>query len=285
MNVLIVVNVSKDAAKGLALEIQSLLKDDGIDSECIERGAWSVIPQDRHFDIAFSLGGDGTVLYAARLCAGAGIPVFPIHLGTLGFLATLNPNNWGQAFRRWREGHADVSARMMLQAKVIRKGSEVFSSICLNDAVISSTGGAHLIGFSLEMEDVSFPYKADGLIISTPTGSTAYSVAAGGPVMEGETESIIINPICPFNFTNKTLIVPAEEKIRISMGQKRTRQAAITMDGQIVFAIQAGDEIHIEKAPHKALLAASGRKAFYNALQTKLFNINTDKTEKTEKKS
>lgn len=235
---------------------------------------WSCNPGD--YDIGFSLGGDGTVLYAARFAGPAAIPLIPVNLGTLGFIAAVPPGQWEETLTRWEAGSALVSRRIMLEVSVDRGNKTIFQSAFLNDAVISAAGIAKLIRLEVEAENsggehiVLGRFRADGLIVSTPTGSTGYSVAAGGPILDPEMEGVIINPICPFTLSNRPIVVPADDKVCTLVENEQRSSVLLTVDGQITEPLEPGDRIVICRAPYFIRLIASDRWAFYRALRTKL---------------
>jgi NAD+ kinase len=230
-------------------------------------------------DLAFCLGGDGTVLFAARAIAPLGAPIFPINIGTLGFIAVVHPEEWLEVFEGWRQGKVGVSRRLMLDITVDRGGTSAVAAHCLNDAVISALGIAKIIRLEVSStaagtaagETMSLGrYRSDGLIVATPTGSTAYSVAAGGPILDPEIEAFIINPICPFTLSNRPIVVPANEIIIVEVEAEQRSGVLLTVDGQQTFSLEPGDRIFIRKALYEAKIIASGRQGFYRALQTKL---------------
>jgi NAD+ kinase len=233
-------------------------------------------------DLAFCLGGDGTVLFAARIIAPLGVPIFPINIGTLGFIAVVPPDRWREVFEEWRLGRMGVSRRLMLDITVDRRGATPAAACCLNDAVISASGIAKLIRLEVSSsggapgsgpgdEPMSLGhYRSDGLIVATPTGSTAYSVAAGGPILDPEIDALIINPICPFTLSNRPIVVPSGETIFVDVEAEQRGDVLLTVDGQRSFPLEPGDRVFIRKAPREAKIVASGRRGFYRALQTKL---------------
>jgi NAD+ kinase len=229
------------------------------------------------YDIAFSLGGDGTVLYTARCMAPLKVPVFPVNLGNIGFIAAIHPETWKEVFEKWRtSGASMISPRLMLETRVERGSREVFRNNCLNDVVISSSGMAKLIRLDVSLGEGSVfthlgQYRADGLIAATPTGSTAYSAAAGGPILDPEVEAIILNPICPFTLSHRPLVLPARETVLIEVEEARRSGVLLTVDGQVTEPLESGDRIYISRASSPALLIASGRNAFYEALKNKFF--------------
>jgi NAD+ kinase len=252
--------------EGRNVEVQSVSSESGDDPEIEE-----------HYDLAFSLGGDGTVLYAARAMAPLGVPIIPVDLGTLGFIAEVPPESWALALDQWIKGTAGISRRLMLEVAVGRRGKTVKTAACLNDTVISSSGIAKLI--RLEVQSETCPqedllrlgqYRSDGLIVATPTGSTAYSMAAGGPILDPELEALIINPVCPFTLSHRPLVLPAREPVIVKIDEEQRSGVQLTVDGQITEALEPGDKILIRRAPWQARLVYSERKAFYRALSTKL---------------
>ncbi|MDR2515959.1 MAG: NAD(+)/NADH kinase [Spirochaetaceae bacterium] len=276
---LLFVNPHKPEAPGLAEAIRAALRERGIEAVLAgntggaEAGA---------ADIAFSLGGDGTVLYAARSVASRRIPVFPVNIGTVGFLAVVSPEEWLAVFESWCMGRTGVSRRLMLDIAVERDGTAIFHASSLNDAVLSAAGIAKLINLRVESVDKNtgpetgaiLPlgrYRSDGLIVATPTGSTAYSVAAGGPILDPEIEALIINPICPFSLSNRPIVVPAHETVIIDVEKEQRSAVMLTVDGQTSFSLIPGDRVLMRRSPFDALLVASARQGFYRSLAAKLF--------------
>jgi NAD+ kinase len=163
----------------------------------------------------------------------------------------------------------------MLEATVNRENRELFRLSCLNDIVISASGNAKMIRlqvFSHVRESVMRlgQYRSDGLIIATPTGSTAYSVAAGGPVMDPELETVIINPICPFTLSNRPIVLPSKETLIVEVEQEQRSGVLLSVDGQVTEPLEPGDRVYISPSSRHAILIASDRCAFYQALRRKL---------------
>ena len=231
---------------------------------------------DGSWDIAFSLGGDGTVLYAARMLANTATPILPVQLGTLGFLASVEMHEWVSVYQSWLAGTARLSRRCMFEVSVERAGRSVYGNICLNDAVVSSLGIAKLIRLGVRMEvapgelaDLGC-YRADGLVIATPTGSTAYSMAAGGPIVDPEMEARIISPICPFSLANRPLVLPSRKTLFVTVEKKQRSGVLLTVDGQDTFILEGGDTVTVGHFPHCAILVTAGGSAYYSALREKL---------------
>jgi NAD+ kinase len=286
------INLHKAEALALADTISAKLSEwdiEAVPCPCSDKTQAAAPPVQQPYDVAFSLGGDGTLLYAARTVAPFGTPIFPIHLGTLGFIAAVQPDEWATMFRQWLEGEICLSRRLMLDVRVERNKKIAAQGTCLNDAVISASGIAKVIslqvvagaGAASHPADAQRPmagngvirlgeYRSDGLIIATPTGSTAYSVAAGGPILDPEMEALIVNPICPFTLSNRPLVVPAWETIMVAVAPTQRGNVLLTLDGQIAEPLEAGDRIYVKKAPFQAALIATDRNVFYRALRTKL---------------
>jgi NAD+ kinase len=228
------------------------------------------------WDIAFSLGGDGTVLYTARTLAGTFTPILPVNLGTLGFIAGIHADEWREVFGQWLRGEARLSRRCMLELSVERRDAVMANNTFLNDAVISASGIAKLIKLDLcseivngEYTDLGF-YRSDGLIIATPTGSTAYSMAAGGPILDPEMEALIISPICPFTLSNRPLVLPSKPALLVTVAKEQRSGVLLTVDGQDTFDLEPEDRVVIRQAPRQTLLVSADRRAYYSALRTKL---------------
>jgi len=239
----------------------------------------STLP-DKKWDIAFSLGGDGTVLYSARCLAPLGIPILPVNLGTFGFIAEVKKENWLDVFLRWKNNEIVPSRRCMFEISVERDSKIIMKNICLNDAVISAAGIAKLIKldvhinsiFNTNEESVSLgSYQCDGLIISTPTGSTAYSMAAGGPILDPEMEALILNPICPFPLSNRPIVLPSRQLLAITLTKAQRSGALLTVDGQDTFNLEFADRILVKQTDYPAYLIFADKQGYYSALRNKLF--------------
>ncbi|MDR1899449.1 MAG: NAD(+)/NADH kinase [Treponema sp.] len=265
------INLHKGQAKTIAAGIREVLESRGTRTDFYTFEKKSLSFEGEGCDIAFSLGGDGTVLYAARSMADLGVPIVPVNLGTLGFIASVSPGEWEAVYDAWLAGTIVPSRRFMLEAAVERQGRRIFVDSCLNDVVISASGIAKLIRLQVKSDYVSLgEYRSDGLIIATPTGSTGYSAAAGGPILDPEIEAIIVNPICPFTLSNRPIVLPPDEAVTITVEREQRSGVLLTVDGQVTEALEPGDCICIRKASHYAELVASDRNAFYKALRSKL---------------
>jgi NAD+ kinase len=274
---LLFINLHKMNARVLAGEMIRELEKRNVETDSFTFEGKGDFAREGGYDIALSLGGDGTVLFTARAMAPRGVPILPVNLGTLGFIAAVHPGEWAVVFDRWLEGRSCISERLMLEVTVERRGKVLTRGVCLNEMVISASGIAKIIRLRVDSETVSpceymrlGQYRSDGLIVATPTGSTAYSVAAGGPILEPEMDAFIINPICPFTLSNRPLVVPARETVFVALEAEQRSGVLLTLDGQVTEPLEPEDRISIRRAPCTARLIASDRRAFYTALRTKL---------------
>ncbi len=241
------------------------------DLACAE-SAWA-----QRIDCAIVLGGDGTLLNTARSIAPAGVPLFGINLGQLGFLTEVEVRDTIPALERFVAGAYLIEERMMLQATV-RRGEHVTEEfIGLNDAVITKGAFARLIRLQTFVNDEYVEtYPADGLIVSTPTGSTAYSLSAGGPLVTPTLELMLVTPICPHTLYARPLVIDAANKVKVVVLSEQG-EIMLTIDGQHGYSLRPGDEVIIEKAPYFTKLLKLNRRSFYEILREKLKEgVNTD---------
>jgi NAD+ kinase len=271
-HVLIMANLEKTLAAETAEAIAASFSGRGIGSDLYSyMGDPDGPPKAEGADLVVSLGGDGTALYAARVAAPLGISILPVNLGHLGFIAEIGRADWPAAVDAWAKDKLPISERLMLSVEAWREGAKVASFWAMNDATVSAQGIAKLIGFGISMGNSSLVrYRADGVIVATPTGSTAYNLAAGGPVLHPEMEAMIVNPVCPFTLSNRPLVVPADEAVEITMEEGRRTGSMLTIDGQVTFTLRPGDKIRISGAPKKARIHVTKGFAFYELLRTKL---------------
>lgn len=221
-------------------------------------------------DLAVVLGGDGTLLSAARAVGNRAIPLLAVNLGGLGFLTSIPMKDLFPELERALTGSQEVMRRKMLRVSLIRKGALVAEYQALNDVVIAKSAIARIVDLEAWAGD-SFicEYKADGLIISTPTGSTAYSLSAGGPIVYPTVNAVCLTPICPHMLTNRPLIVPSEMPIRI-VSKARDEDAYLTVDGQIGSPLEGGDAVECSISDFDVLLISTPDKTFFDVLRQKL---------------
>ena len=221
-------------------------------------------------DVLVSLGGDGTILRCARACAPKGIPILGLNCGTLGFLAAAEKEEIPRALTALLENKCVARRHLMLRVAVRQNGQErVFTA--LNDCVLHPS---HMRAFfiSAALNGVPMPpYFGDGLIVATPTGSTAYSLAAGGPIVEPNVEVFVLTPVCPHSLSGRPMVISAGGKLRLTPAFKNTEDGAVaSFDGQIHTPLSAGAEIEITRAPFTAQLLTLPQRGFFNVLHKKL---------------
>jgi NAD+ kinase len=221
-------------------------------------------------DIAVVFGGDGTLIKAARSLREHDVPILGINLGSFGYLTVFNLNELYEAMEMILREDYRIEKRMMLDAVVTRNGETVSENTVLNDAVINQGNPFRLVALETFVDDSYLTtFRADGLIVSTPTGSTAYSLSAGGPIIFPQLNSIIINPICPHTLTNRPIILPEGATIRISSSTE-TGRATLTYDGQPFFLMNKGDVVTVKKSRYSTQLIVSPQRDYLEILRSKL---------------
>lgn len=268
----LLVNTSKSDAGSLSEEMIAFLERDGWTTVTLPfENARSMSELLVDADILASLGGDGTVLLAARMAAPFGVPILPINLGTLGFIAWVKKSEWRERFDEAASGRLAVSERMMLDIVVERDGRPEAGFSALNDGVVSGSGLAKIVNLSISVNGTPLGrYRSDGLIVSTPTGSTAYSLAAGGPVLDPDMDAMLFTPICPFTLSNRPLVIPAGETLELSVEANQREDTMLTVDGQEVFDLAEGDRVIFKRSAFKARLFRCEKGSFYQVLRSKL---------------
>jgi NAD+ kinase len=215
-------------------------------------------------------GGDGTLLRTARKVAGTGAPIIGINLGHLGFLTEIDVPEVNVCLEKLLYGHYHIEERMMLEALVYRQGEVVKRLAGLNDAVISKGAFARMIHLETSINDEYIDtYHADGLIVASPTGSTAYSLSAGGPLVTPELEVMLLTPICPHSLGARPLVIAPDSIIKVVIDSSQG-YFMLTMDGQLGFDLQRKDEVIIKQAPWKARLIRLKGRSFFEVLGRKM---------------
>lgn len=221
-------------------------------------------------DFLIVLGGDGTLLAAARVVGTSGKPILGVNLGALGFLTAIALEELYPVLERIFSYDFDYDERMMLVAHVHRMGERVANYTVLNDVVINKGALARIIDIETTVGEMYLStFKADGLIISTPTGSTGYSLSAQGPIVYPMLRSILITPICPHTLTNRPLVIPEDMVVRAELRSKET-DVFLTLDGQVGFGLREGDVIEVKKADAPLRFFRSPYKDYFAVLRTKL---------------
>jgi NAD+ kinase len=216
------------------------------------------------------LGGDGTLLSVARQLKGREVPILGVNLGGLGFLTETSLEELPEMLASVMQGRYRVSRRTMLSVTVKRNGELVFDLSVLNDAVITKDALARIIDIETFVNDEYLTtYRADGLILSTATGSTGYSLAAGGPILHPSLTHLVVTPICPHMLTNRPILLPEEAALRATLLSKDER-VILTLDGQIGFPLEFRDEVTVTKSPYAVNLITSESRGYFEVLRTKL---------------
>jgi len=224
----------------------------------------------RKVDLLIVLGGDGTLLAVARLLNEHSVPILPVNLGGLGFLTSVTLEELYSVLEQVLEGKHRISERVLLQAEVIRGGKPVERHRALNDAVLNKGALARMIDLDLHLDGgYVCSYRADGLIVSTPTGSTAYSLSAGGPIIYPLVEAFVITPICPHMLTNRPLVIPNTARVEIEF-RAGEESVFLTLDGQVGVELKHGDRVGVTKADSKLRLVRPTRKTYFEVLRNKL---------------
>ncbi len=251
---------------GYEITVDSVTREFWPDAQSAEREELV----DNNPDFVVVLGGDGTLLATARNVARAGIPILGVNLGSLGFLTEIRQDEIRKALEAVDAGNCEFSLRGMLQCRVCRNGNCVAEYNALNDVVMNQRAVARITDFEVMVNGrfVS-QYRADGLIIATPTGSTAYSLAAGGPIVSPEVSGFLITPVASHALTNRPLVVRDTAVIQVKMIVTR-EQAYLTVDGQQGEPLQEGDIVECSKSEFKVKLFKFPERSFFDVLRTKL---------------
>lgn len=289
MRVGLLLKPHKPEAVELARELLALLVARGVEVSMAGAGAADVLGDERRLgvecvgderlvecDLLVVLGGDGTLLHGAALVADEGVPILGVNLGNLGFLTSCPKEQARHALEQALEGRLRVERRMRFRVQLHRGGAgqapptETIIRYACNDVVISQGALARLIDFEAFLDGHRLStYRADGLIIATPTGSTAYNLAAGGPILSPELEGMVLSPICPHTLTHRPLVVPASARLCVQLGES-ARHVMLTLDGQWGTDLSQRDRVEVHAAHRPLLLLRSGEASYFEVLRTKL---------------
>lgn len=231
----------------------------------------SLIPEGTECVIV--LGGDGTLIQAARDLSSINVPVFGINIGTLGYLTEIDMEQAFPAIDRIMADEYNIDTRMILSGRVYRGDDKLYSDIALNDIVINRMGSLKIINFDIFVNgEYLITYPADGLIVSTPTGSTAYNLSAGGPIVRPQTDCIVMTPVCPHVLNKSSVIFGGEDVLEVRMTQSRSgvEERVVTFDGTDYINLVSGDRIVISRSDTRASLIRIGKHNFLQILRNKL---------------
>ena len=224
----------------------------------------------RKADLLIVLGGDGTMLRVARELGGAATPIFGINLGRLGFLTSVRSNALAEAVGAVLRGEYDVTKRQVLRTTLLRRGKRLETSDALNDAVVSRSAFSRIVRLRLTIDgELLTEYMCDGMIFATATGSTAYSLSAGGPIMLPHAHGFVISPICPHALSNRSVIASPDSVARCRV-MSAAGELLLTVDGQVQSRMRVGDEVEVRRSPHAVHLATPKGQSYFELLRRKL---------------
>ncbi len=220
-------------------------------------------------DLVIVLGGDGTLLSVARITHPTQVPILAVNLGSLGFLTDVSLAELYPTLEKVFRKESRTASRMLLQARVIRNRLAITEDFVLNDVVINKGTLARIVNLEVQVNDQYMTsYRADGLIVSTPTGSTAYSLSAGGPILHPSMNALVLSPICPFTLTNRPIVIPSNATIQIH--QTTDEEVRITLDGQTGYDLRADDLLELKPSDQPVNLIEVPGKNYYQILRQKL---------------
>jgi NAD+ kinase len=224
-------------------------------------------------DMVLVLGGDGTLLATADRIAAAGsqVPILGINFGSLGFLTEVTLPELYRALESALAGHAQIEHRLMLQATAVRRGTVVSENIAVNDVVITKGARSRMIDLSVWIGDEFVTrVRADGLIVATPTGSTAYNLAVGGPIVRPTVDALVVTPIAPHTLTNRPIVIPSSSMVRVESLMHERDEVFATFDGQTAFQLQPSDEVRIKQSKELLRLIRPSTRSYFEVLRQKL---------------
>lgn len=273
--VAILVNHSKSGAEDVARALEArflaqtfeVFRTDAV--QFPEPGEVDAVPWDE-LELAIVLGGDGTLLGAARNLAQHRIPLLGMNLGHLGFLTEAEVGSMDETVRRLVEREYQLEPRLMLAAEVIRDGARIHQLRALNDVGVGKGAFARMVSLQLYVDDVlADEFRGDGVILSTPTGSTAYSLSCGGPIMAPHLQAIVVTPICPHTLSSRPMVIGAEQTVRLQVDASHN-DLALTVDGQVEVQLLRNDTILVRKSQVDTVLVKWTDREFFRVLHTKL---------------
>lgn len=277
-NIAVIYKRTRLEAAGLANDLSKWLEQRGIEVFCRENidktggtsCAYEKLEIPEGMDAVIVLGGDGTFLSVARFLESRPTPIVGVNLGGLGFLTEISIENCYQEVEQILAGNYEIEERMRLEVAIRREGKEIFRQSVLNDAVINKGALARIVDLQTTIDGRYLTsYRADGLIVATPTGSTAYNLSAGGPIVYPTAQAVIISPICSFTLTNRPIILPADVTIQVELGEP-TEYVTLTCDGQVGCDLIPSDTIVISPSPHPLKLIKTPSVDYFEILRTKL---------------
>ena len=267
--------LAREAAAQLAREMVRWLSDRRhaafIEEEAGVTGAPAMPGGDlaRAADLLVVLGGDGTLIHAAGLCRGREVPILGVNMGTMGYLTEIPRDRAFELLDKALKGELEVSRRLMLSVEVRRRDEVLLSGAVLNDAVISKNALSRLAKLEVLVDGgAATTYEADGVIVATPTGSTAYSLSAAGPIVIPSLDAIVLTPICPHALTQRPVVLPPSAEVQITLASPS--EMFVTLDGSRGRPLELGQHVRIRRAPHRTLLLRNPDVGPFTILREKL---------------
>ncbi|MGI9236852.1 MAG: NAD(+) kinase [Woeseiaceae bacterium] len=223
-------------------------------------------------DLVIAIGGDGTMLYASRLARESETPILGINRGRLGFLSDITPDEMISSVDQVLLGEYTRDARMLLEARLIKENGEETIAFALNDVVLKRRETGRMVDFSTQVDGTFVnTHSGDGLIVATPTGSTAYSLSCGGPIISPQLDAVVVVPVCPHTLTDRPLVIPADRSIEVLLREREETTASITVDGRPMGRIRPVDRLVISNSKRRITLIHPPSYDFYGILRSKLF--------------
>ena len=285
-NVILTPNPYRDKNFQTVRDAMQILKDAGMNPRlCLpfEVDRSYDLPKDLRFnklerelpnaDLVICFGGDGTILHMAKTATRKGIPILGVNIGTMGFMAELEAGEL-EELKRLATGDYTIDGRMMLDVTVQRDRDIIFHDICLNDAVITKGAVARIVHLAVKCDGVeAMECGGDGVIVATPTGSTAYSLSAGGPIVEPEAKNIIITPICAHDVGSRCIVASDKRIVTVNMVRNARRNAYVSVDGGKAFRLNMGDVVTIKKSHLETKLIRLKERSFYDVVNAKFKKV------------
>jgi NAD+ kinase len=223
-------------------------------------------------DLVMAIGGDGTMIYASRLTRESGTPILGINRGRLGFLADVTPEEMLTSVDHVLQGNYTTDSRLLLKACLLRSSGDQEVAFALNDVVLQRRETGRMVDFETRIAGQYVnTHSGDGLVVATPTGSTAYALSCGGPIIEPQLDAVVVVPICPHTLTDRPIVIAADQSVEVSLLQRDDTKAEITVDGFSMGDIRPGDKLQISAANDRVTLVHPPGYDFYGILRSKLF--------------
>ncbi|OQX28526.1 MAG: hypothetical protein B0D92_08415 [Spirochaeta sp. LUC14_002_19_P3] len=267
----IVYNKANELAVSLYETMREWLENRGIAASGCDSHSCRTGEADPEAEFAVSIGGDGTFLSCARAVSHRPIPILPIHLGTFGFITEVTQNEWSEMLKLWLDGGLRIEERLVIDVKVWRGEHIAAQFTGVNDCVVSTVGSCKLIRLALSLGGFDAGhFLGDGLLLATPTGSTAYSLAAGGPIMVPNMAAMILTPICPFSLSWRPMVIPDTDQIVIKPDPGQKVDIQIAVDGQESHPLEKHDRVIITGRQGGVKIIKSNKRGFYEVVRSKL---------------